>query len=184
MYSDVDKSGFYSMITKHLKTILYDSTFYSKLDNNPYKLAFLDGLYDMRENEFRKGYSDYDYVTKTIPFDYTEPTTEQTEFVKNILFKICNCNQSHMDYYMGVLGQALLGDAELEKALYFCVGVGGNNGKTLIFEALADIMPNYVGKIERKTFEKGYAKAHKHFSGNKRKTNCIRRRIIYEGTRY
>jgi len=72
MYSDVDKSGFYSMITKHLKTILYDSTFYSKLDNNPYKLAFLDGLYDMRENEFRKGYSDYDYVTKTIPFDYTD----------------------------------------------------------------------------------------------------------------
>jgi len=173
MYSDVDKSGFYSMITKHLKTILYDSTFYSKLDNNPYKLAFLDGLYDMRENEFRKGYSDYDYVTKTIPFDYTEPTTEQTEFVKNILFKICNCNQSHMDYYMGVLGQALLGDAELEKALYFCVGVGGNNGKTLIFEALADIMPNYVGKIERKTFEKGYAKAHKHLAGTKGK------RIVY-----
>jgi hypothetical protein len=161
------------MITKHLKTILYDSTFYSKLDNNPYKLAFLDGLYDLRENEFRKGYSDYDYVTKTIPFDYTEPTTEQTEFVKNILFKICNCNQSHMDYYMGVLGQALLGDAELEKALYFCVGVGGNNGKTLIFEALADIMPNYVSKIERKTFEKGYAKAHKHLAGTKGK------RIVY-----
>jgi hypothetical protein len=99
MYSDVDKTGFYSMITKHLKTILYDSTFYSKLDNNPYILAFLDGLYDMRENEFRKGYSDYDYVTKTIPFDYTEPTTEQTEFVKNILFKICNSNQSHYNYY-------------------------------------------------------------------------------------
>ena len=173
MYSDVDKSGFYSMITKHLKTILYDSTFYSKLDNNPYKLAFLDGLYDLRENEFRKGYSDYDYVTKTIPFDYTEPTTEQTEFVKNIIFKICNCNQSHMDYYMGVLGQALLGDAELEKALYFCVGVGGNNGKTLIFEALADIMPNYFSKIERKTFEKGYAKAHKHLAGTKGK------RIVY-----
>jgi hypothetical protein len=74
---------------------------------------------------------------------------------------------------MGVLGQALLGDAELEKALYFCVGVGGNNGKTLIFEALADIMPNYVSKIERKTFEKGYAKAHKHLAGTKGK------RIVY-----
>jgi hypothetical protein len=173
MYSDVDKSGFYSMITKHLKTILYDSTFYSKLDNHPYQLAFLNGFYNLRDKEFIKGYSDYDYVTKTIPFDYTEPTTEQTEFVKNILFKICNCNQSHMDYYMGVLGQALLGDPELEKALYFCVGVGGNNGKTLIFEALADIMPNYVSKIERKTFEKGYAKAHKHLAGTKGK------RIVY-----
>ncbi len=154
MYSEVDKSGFYSMITKHLKTILYDSEFYYKLDNNPYKIAFLDGIYDVRENKFNKDYSDYDYITKTIPFKYNEPSQEQTEFVKNVIYKICNCNQSHMDYYLGVLGQALLGDAELEKALYFCVGVGGNNGKTLILEALADIMPNYVSKIERKTFEK------------------------------
>ena len=173
MYSEVDKSGFYSMITKHLKTILYDSTFYSKLDNNPYKLAFLDGIYDLRENQFNKGYSDYDYITKTIPFEYTEPSQEHTDFVKNIIHKICNCNQAHMDYYLGVLGQALLGDAELEKALYFCVGVGGNNGKTLILEALSDVMPNYVSKIERKTFEKGYSKAHKHLAGTKGK------RIVY-----
>jgi hypothetical protein len=173
MYSEVDKSGFYSMITKHLKTILYDSEFYYKLDNNPYKIAFQDGIYDLRENKFNKGYSDYDYITKTIPFEYKEPTYEQTEFVKNVIFKICNCNKSHFDYYLGVLGQALLGDAELEKALYFCVGVGGNNGKTLILEALADIMPNYVSKIERKTFEKGYTKAHKHLAGTKGK------RIVY-----
>ena len=173
MYGKVDSSGFYSMITKHLKTILYDSEFYHKLDNNPYKIAFQDGIYCMRENKFNRGYSDYDYITKTIPFDYTLPTKEQTDFVKSVIFKICNCNQSHMDYYLGVLGQALLGDAELEKALYFCVGVGGNNGKTLILEALADIMPNYVSKIERKTFEKGYTKAHKHLAGTKGK------RIVY-----
>jgi len=173
MYSEVDKSGFYSMITKHLKTILYDSEFYYKLDNNPYKIAFQDGIYDLRENKFNKGYSDYDYITKTIPFDYQTPNEEHTDFVKNVIFKICNCNQSHMNYYLGVLGQALLGDAELEKALYFCVGVGGNNGKTLILEALADIMPNYVSKIERKKFEKGYTKAHKHLVGTKGK------RIVY-----
>jgi hypothetical protein len=55
----------------------------------------------------------------------------------------------------------------LEKALYFCVGVGGNNGKTLILEALSDVMPNYVSNIERQTFEKGYSKAHKHMAGTK-----------------
>ena len=169
MYGRVDGAGFYSMITKHLKTILYDSEFYYKLDNNPYKIAFLDGIYDMKTNTFREGYNEYDYITKTIPFEYTEPTQEQTKFVSDVIFKICNCNQSHFNYYLGVLGQALLGDAELEKALYFCVGVGGNNGKTLIFEALANIMPNYVSKIERKTFEKGYTKAHKHLAGTKGK---------------
>ena len=173
MYSEVDKSGFYAMITKHLKTILYDSEFFYKLDNNPYKIAFQDGIYDLRENKFNHGYSDFDYLTKTIPFQYNEPSQEHMVFVKNVIFKICNCNQSHMDYYLGVLGQAMLGDAELEKALYFCVGVGGNNGKTLILEALADTMPNYVSKIERKTFEKGYTKAHKHLAGTKGK------RIVY-----
>jgi len=167
MYGEVDKSGFYAMITKHLKTILYDSEFFYKLDNNPYKIAFQDGIYDMKENKFKKGYSDYDFITKTIPFDYLTPNEQHMDFVKNVIFKICNCNQSHMDYYLGALGQAMLGDPELEKALYFCVGVGGNNGKTLIFEALSDIMPNYVSKIERKTFEKGYTKAHKHLAGTK-----------------
>jgi len=41
------------MITKHLKTILYDSEFYYKLDNNPYKIAFQDSIYDLRENKFK-----------------------------------------------------------------------------------------------------------------------------------
>jgi len=173
MYGNIDKPGFYSMITKHLKTILYDSEFYLKLDNNPYEIVFLNGIYDMKQGDFSIGYGDENYITKTIPFDYQLPTEEETEFVSNIIFKICNCNEAHMSYYLGVLGQAMLGDAELEKALYFCVGVGGNNGKTLILEALADIMPNYVGKIERKTFEKGYSKAHKHLAGTKGK------RIVY-----
>jgi predicted ATPase len=159
------------MTTKLLKTILYDSTFYSKLDNSPYKIAYLDGIYDLRENKFNKGYSDYNYITKTIPFEYTEQTTEHTEFVKQIIHKICNCNQAHMDYNLGVLGQALLGDAEFEKALYLCVGVG--DSKTLILEALSDVMPDYVSKIERKTFEKGYSKAHKHLARTKGK------RIVY-----
>jgi hypothetical protein len=70
------------MITKHLKTILYDSKFYSKLYNSPYKIAYLDGMYNLRENKLNKGNSDYDYITKTTPFEYTEPTKEHTEFVK------------------------------------------------------------------------------------------------------
>lgn len=173
MYSEVDKSGFYSMITKHLKTILYNESFYLQLDNNPYKLAFTDGIYDLKENKFVKGFSDYDYITKTIPFGYCVPTEAETQFVKDVLFKICNCNKNHMKYYLDILGQALTGDPDKEKALYFCVGVGGNNGKTTIMETLGEIMPNYVSKIDRKTFEKGYSKAHKHLCGTKGK------RVVY-----
>ena len=172
MYGAIDKTGFYSMITKHLRTILFDSEFYIKLDNNPYQIAFLNGLYDMKQGVFINGYKDTDYITKTIPFDYEIPSEEQTDFVAKVIHKICNCNDAHMAYYLGVLGQAMLGDAELEKALYFCVGYGGNNGKTLILDALSEIMPNYVSKINRQTFEKGYSKAHKHLAGTKGKRIC------------
>ena len=172
MYSFVDKPGYYSMITKHLKTILFDSEFYLKLDNNAYKVAFLNGIFDMKTGEFTEGYKDVDYITKTIPFNYERPSKKQLTFVSQVIHKICNCNDSHMAYYLGVLGQAMLGDAELEKAMYFCVGHGGNNGKTLILDALSEIMPNYVSKIHRSTFEKGYSKAHKHIASTKGKRIC------------
>jgi len=174
LYDQVDKSGFYSMITKHLETILYDMEFYRKLDSNLYEVAFKNGIYNLRTNTFRNGFTMEDYLTRTIEFDYEQPTQEDKDFIKNeVLFKICNANNEHLEYYLNVLGQALTGDAEMEKSIYFMVGVGGNNGKTLIFEALQDIMPNYVAEIDRKTFENGYSKAHKHLQ------NIRGKRIIY-----
>jgi len=65
---------------------LYDSEFYNKLDNNPYKIAFQDGNIRYARNKFKKGYSDYDFITKTIPFDYLTPNEQHMDFVKNVIF--------------------------------------------------------------------------------------------------
>jgi len=43
----------------------------------------------------------------------------------------------------------MIGDPEKEKSMYFLIGNKGNNGKTLIMNTLADIMPNYCKKIDR-----------------------------------
>ena len=127
LYDQVDKSGFYSMISKHLKTILYDKDFYTILDTNIYEIVFKNGIYDLRTKEFKEGFNDYNYLTSTFDFDYTKPSQEDMDYVKNeVLFKICNANLSHLEYYLRVLGQSLTGDAEMEKALYFMVGIGGN----------------------------------------------------------
>ena len=56
----------------------------------------------------------------------------------------------------------MLGKAELEKAMFFLVGQKGDDGKTLILDALKEIAPCYIDDIERKTFQDGYAKAHEH----------------------
>ena len=57
LYDQVDKSGFYSMISKLLETFLYDSEFYRKLDTNLYEVAFKNGIYDLRTKTFRYGYT-------------------------------------------------------------------------------------------------------------------------------
>ena len=98
LYDQVDKSGFYSMISKHLETILYDKEFYRKLDANLYEVAFKKGIYDLRTNAFRNGFTMEDYLTSTIEFDYVELTQEDKDFIKNeVLFKICNANTEHLE---------------------------------------------------------------------------------------
>ena len=63
---------------------------------------------------------------------------------------------------MSCLGYALVGKPHLQKAVYYLIGQGGDNGKTLILDCLSEIAPCYASKIERKTLEKNYTKAHKH----------------------
>jgi phage/plasmid-associated DNA primase len=122
----------------------------------------------LKNKTFRQGFNDSDYLTRVIDYDYSPSTQEDRDFMMNVFKKICNWNDEHLKYYLSVFGYSLLGDAELEKSMYFLVGQGGNNGKTLILDALAvDIMPCYVSKIERMTFEMGYSKAHKHLVGIK-----------------
>lgn len=164
----VDKPSFTSQITNHLKDILLDNDFYNKLDNHPYYLAFKNGLYDMRTKTLLSGgLKQEHYLTRTIDFDYEPSSDEHKDFVKDVLRKICNNNEEHLNYYLSVFGFSLLGDPEKEKSCYFLVGQGGNNGKTLILDAMREVMPCYTSKIDRQTFEEGYTKAHKHLIGVK-----------------
>ena len=100
-------------------------------------------------------------MTETIPYNYMSSNEEDKQKVRDILFKICNCNEEHLEYYLSILGYSMIGDPEKEKSMYFLIGNKGNNGKSLIMNTLADIMPNYCKKIDRLTFEEDYKKSHK-----------------------
>ena len=47
-YKKIDTSSFYSMLIKHLKSLLCDNAFIYKLDNKIYYLAFKNGLYNLK----------------------------------------------------------------------------------------------------------------------------------------
>jgi phage/plasmid-associated DNA primase len=69
--------------------------------------------------------------------------------------KICALEEWRYDYYMQCLGYSLLGKPAAEQAAFFMVGLSAGNGKSTLLEVLTEKMPQYVVKLNSKTFSKG-----------------------------
>ncbi len=149
-------------IFNHLQKYLLNDEFETQLDMNPYKMFFKNGCFDIKKNSFREGIFPNDYITKRLNFNYSETVNfDNRAFIKQQLFKNCNCNWEHLDYYLSVLSYALCGDPRKEKAFYFLVGQIAGNGKSTIMEILTEILPQYVSTCNSKLLEENFDKKHK-----------------------
>lgn len=152
-------------IGKFLRTFLVDDDFADKLDCNAGELAFQNGIIDLRTKEFRAGISSEDFITQTIPFNYSPGEHNKKIFIKNVLKKILNNNEDHLEYFLSLIGYTLIGSPQLEKSLYFGVDKtersSGDNGKTFFFSILNDLMPNYIYKTQKTFLEEDNKKIHK-----------------------
>jgi hypothetical protein len=138
-----------------------DNDFSQNLDKNVYQIAYKNGILDLRNLEFRKGLRWDDFVTKHIPFDYEVATDEDIASVRAELKKICNYNESHLNYYLSFLGYSFTGDSSREQNIWCMKGQNASNGKSVVFEALSKIAPNYVTCLNSDIFEMGYGERHK-----------------------
>jgi hypothetical protein len=197
-YKTISSSGFLNVLTKFLKTLLTDNTFEEKLDNNPNKLAFQNGIMNLETKEFRLGIQAEDYITDTIRYDYTPANLEKKEFVKNVLLKILNNNKEHLEYFFSLIGFSFIGMPHLAKSLYFCVDKtsksAGDNGKTFFFDILSHLLPNYVYKTDKSFLEDGNKTIHKQLVNmkgkrlvwldefNENKSNAEVMKVIGEGS--
>jgi len=145
-YKEVTGSGYSSQLISCLCDYLYDANFISQLDNGLYKLAFQNGILDLKTLEFREGIHQEDFLTKSIQHSYIKPSQEKIDWVRNKLKQICNWKEEHLEYYLSMLGYALTGDSTKEQNFWFLLGQSAENGKSIIFEVLEKIMPNYVRK--------------------------------------
>jgi len=170
LYSAITKSGYLSVLTKTLRALLADDEFESKLDNNKGKLAFKNGIMDLQTKQFREGIMWDDFITDTIPYNYN---SSSSDFIKSVLLKILNNNEDHLDYYLSLIGYSFIGDANLEKSIYFMIDktedCKGDNGKTFFFDILNDLLPNYVYKSKSTFILKKNPKAHKQLAEMKGK---------------
>jgi phage/plasmid-associated DNA primase len=148
-------SGSYKALEQFLRSKLYaDDKWLERLDNNPYKIAYQDGILDLKTLEFREGLVSRDYLTHTLPFKFEKAKKEDKAWVKEELKKICNYKDKHLDRYLGQLGYAFCGDASKIQEFWNMKGETASNGKSTIFEVLSLIATNYVSKLNSNTFEK------------------------------
>lgn len=147
--------------SKLLKTYLSNDEFLLILDNNKYEVAFTNGILDLKTLIFRNGILPTDFISKTIPFDYMKSTESDKDIVRKELLKITNNNKQHLEYYLSILGYTMTGDASRLQEFYYLLGQKACNGKSVIFDALTDIMPNYVIKMGNDTFDKTNNTKHK-----------------------
>lgn len=156
-HASVSSGGYVSQIIKFLANYLCDDDFVKILDYHPYHIAFKNGMLDLRTNDFRSGLFQSDFLTKTIPYNYIkkQDTDQDVIDVRTALKKICNWNDDHLAYYLSCIGYAMIGDANKEQNFWYFRGQTAENGKSVVFEALERIMPNYVIKGVNTFLDKG-----------------------------
>ena len=77
------------------------------------------------------------------------------------MLKIANNNPEHLEYELSALGYTFTGDSKREQLFWNVRGQKASNGKSVIWDALRDIAPNYVSKLQSNIFEKLYGSRHK-----------------------
>ena len=96
-----------SMILKLLKDYLYDAEFFGKLDIGKYKVAYKNGILDLKTLEFREGLLSSDMLTKTIPYNYEKASDKLIAEIKAEIKKICNNNEIHMNLYEDLIKEVM-----------------------------------------------------------------------------
>jgi len=130
-------SPFKSQIMRECCDVFYDKNFRNVLDNNPYLIAFKNGVYDLKDNVFRDGKPD-DFLSKSMPIEYHEysETDERVSLVFDFLEKVFP-DKSVRKYFLDQASDVFVGGNH-QKVIVFWTGEG-DNGKSVtqsIFEKM------------------------------------------------
>lgn len=120
-------------------------------------LNFKNGLLELRTGTFRKRVKE-DMISQCLPYDYSQVKTETVQVVKELVRKI-QPDAAEYEGLLAWLGYTLTGCVKAQ-AIKFNLGVG-SNGKSLLNEIFEIALPLYTEKLDNRTFNENFNKAHK-----------------------
>ena len=137
-------SDFKENIMNECQTLFYDPQFESKLDVNPDLIGFENGIYDLRNGEFRDGRPD-DYISLTTGNDYIElsKNDEVITAIDNFMSQVFP-DPDVRTYVLILLASFLEGRNPHEK-FHIWTGVG-DNGKSKLLELFELAFGKYTAK--------------------------------------
>lgn len=127
--SKLNSASFIENIMKWCKVRFHDEEFEDGLNKNRYIIGFTNGVFDFKQNLFRKG-EPSDMITNHMPIEYkvyNESDDEVIE-VKNFFEKIFP-NQNIRRYFYDIMSEIFIGYNH-RKHVYFFTGAG-DNGKSM-----------------------------------------------------
>jgi hypothetical protein len=152
-------------IKKMLSSKILDKNFALNLDSKKDIWAFKNGVLNLKNGAFRRGFRSDDYLTTHLDFDYNKKFDEtKLANLKEQFKKVLNYNDEHLNYFMSIIGACMTGNADKLKEMYFgvdgCDGIG-NNGKTNTLTIFNMIFNCYIYKTNKTFLEASNTKSHK-----------------------
>lgn len=137
MAQKLGSNNFKNSIIREAREVFYDKSFEDKLDNNPYLIAFENGVYDLKEHRFREGRPD-DYISKKMPIKYRkfDKSNKYYRECEDFLEKVFP-NEEVRKYFVDTTADLFIG-GNFRKIALFWTG-DGNNGKSVTEKIIFDM---------------------------------------------
>lgn len=141
--ANLKTTQFKNNVLKECVELFYDSSFSSKLDNDPYLMGFNNGVLDLRVQKFRSGLPT-DYISKTTGYDFDDSYTRDHVDVIEVMDHLSKVfpDPELKQYFIEYCGSLLKG-GNSSKTFLNMNGVG-DNGKSINMDLLKLVLGEYM----------------------------------------
>lgn len=144
--SNLKSAPYKNNIMKEASEIFYDGDFNKKLNSNPWKIGFKNGVYDLKDNIFRDGSPD-DYISLQMGVNYNDDIDESDERVRKVeefLEKIFP-DTSVREYFVNTSSEVFVGGNHNKNVMVW--SGDGDNGKSITQTIFEKMLGEYSIKL-------------------------------------